>query len=99
MPHASNTVICEGPDSPHAFDVIPEVIRRGSLDARCPTCKGHGQWNSEIDLVSFRSKRVICDHCMGTGWIETGDDALAIDDIVMTPEGYPKWIIRYLPCS
>jgi hypothetical protein len=96
MPHASNIVHCDGPDSPHAFDIVPLLPRNGALDARCPVCKGHGQWNSEIDLVSFRCKRVICARCSGAGWIETGDDPLAIPDIVMTPAGYPQWTISYV---
>ena len=57
MPHASNIVHCAGPDSPHAFDIVPLQARKGSLDAMCPVCKGRGQWNTEIDLVSFRCKR------------------------------------------
>jgi hypothetical protein len=96
--HASIIHVTTGPDDPHAFSCIPQAQRTGDLDEKCPTCKGHGQWNKEIDLVSFRSKRTICDHCVGSGWIETGDDARAVPDIIMTPEGYPKWILRYLPC-
>ena len=96
MPHESNIVQCDGPDSPHAFDIVPLQPRNGSLDARCPICHGHGQWNSEIDLVSFRCKRAICDYCNGAGWIETGDDPIAVPDIVMTPEGYPKWVVGYV---
>ena len=61
MSHASNIVLCDGPDSPHAFDVVPLQPRNGSLDAMCPVCKGRGQWNTEIDLVSFRCKRTACD--------------------------------------
>jgi hypothetical protein len=97
MPHASNIVHCDGPDSPHAFDIVPLQPRKGALDAKCPICHGYGQWNVEIDLVSFRCKRAICEHCYGAGWIETGDDALAVPDVVLTPEGYPKWIVRYAP--
>lgn len=97
MAHASNIVYPHGPDDPHAFDNVPQHTRNGTLDARCPVCKGHGQWNSEIDLVSFRCKRAICDLCLGAGWIETGTDPIAIADIVMTPEGYPRWITRYVP--
>jgi hypothetical protein len=96
MPHESNIVHCDGPDSPHAFDIVPLQPRNGMLDARCPICRGHGQWNTEIDLVSFRCKRAICGHCLGAGWIETGDDPVAVADIVMTPEGYPKWITAYV---
>lgn len=97
MAHAGNIVYPHGPDSPHAFDNVPQHTRNGTLDARCPVCKGHGQWNSEIDLVSFRCKRAICDLCLGAGWIETGTDPIAIADIVIAPEGYPKWITRYVP--
>ena len=96
MPHASNTVQCAGPDSPHAFDIIPLCPRNGSLDARCPICRGYGQWNTEIELVSFRCKRAICGHCNGAGWVETGDDPVGLPDIVMAPEGYPRWIVRYV---
>ena len=96
MPHASNTVRCAGPDRPHAFDIIPLCPRNGSLDARCPICRGYGQWNTEIDLVSFRCKRAICGHCNGAGWVETGDDPVGLPDIVMAPEGYPRWIVRYV---
>jgi len=97
MAHASNIVYPSGPEDDHAFDIIPLCPRNGALDAPCPTCKQHGQWNTEIDLVSFRSKRVMCYQCYGHGWIETGDDPVAYPDIIMTPEGYPKWITRYVP--
>jgi hypothetical protein len=96
MPHASNIIVCDGPDSPHAFDIIPLQPRNGTLDAECPVCKGYGQWNSEIDLVSFRCKRVICGRCYGAGWVETGSDPIALPDIEVTAEGYPKWVVRYL---
>ncbi|WP_116090763.1 hypothetical protein [Sphingomonas crusticola] len=96
MPHASNIIVCNGPDSPHAFDIIPLQPRNGTLDAECPVCKGYGQWNSEIDLVSFRCKRVICGRCYGAGWVETGSDPIALPDIEVTAEGYPKWVVRYL---
>ena len=94
MPHESAIVHCDGPDSPHAFDIVPLCPRNGTLDARCPICRGHGQWNTEIDLVSFRCKRAICGTCDGAGWVETGDDPIAMPDIVRTPEGYPKWVVR-----
>jgi hypothetical protein len=96
MPHASNVVRCDGPDSPHAFDLVPLCPRNGSLDARCPICRGHGQWNTEIDLVSFRCARAICPHCDGAGWVETGDDPVGVPDIVMAPEGYARWIVRFV---
>lgn len=99
MPHASQIVYCMGPDSPHAFDIVPLQPRNGTLDARCAVCKGHGQWNIEIDLVSFRCVRASCDHCFGAGWVETGRDPIAVPDIVVTPEGHPQWIIRYIPCE
>ena len=95
--HASNVVQCDGPDSPHAFDIVPLQPRNGTLDAKCPICRGHGQWNTEIDLVSFRCKRAVCDYCHGAGWIETGDDPVGHPDIVMTPDGYPKWVVAYDP--
>ena len=94
MPHASNIVHPAGPDDPHAFDIIPLQPRNGTLDAKCPICRGYGQWNTELDLVSFRCKRAICDHCHGAGWVETGEDPIGLPDIVQTPEGYPTWIIR-----
>lgn len=97
MPHASTIVYCAGPDSPHAFDIIPLCPRNGTLDARCPICHGHGQWNTEIDLVSFRCVRAICDTCHGAGWVETGSDPIGLPDIVLAPEGYAKWIVRYVP--
>ena len=84
MPHG-RTVICEGPDAKHAFDGIPCLPRSGQLDEVCPTCCGHGQWNSQIDLASFRSIRVICHHCDGRGWIETGLDLVPVPDIVIRP--------------
>lgn len=95
MPHASTIVRCDGPDSAHAFDIIPIQPRNGSLDALCPICRGHGQWNTEIDLVSFCCQRAICPRCMGAGWIETGGDPVGHPDIVRTPEGYPKWVVSF----
>ncbi|MEG8053232.1 hypothetical protein QP185_08155 [Sphingomonas aerolata] len=95
MPHASNIVYCDGPDSPHAFDIVPLQPRNGSLDAMCPVCQGRGQWNTEIDLVSFRCKRAACDRCNGAGWVETGSDPVGLPDIVMSPQGTPQWTIRY----
>jgi hypothetical protein len=97
MGHASNIVTCAGPDSPHAFDLVPLLARNGSLDARCPVCSGHGQWNREIDLVSFRCVREICDRCLGAGWVETGDDPLRVVDIVLTAQGHPIWVTNLVP--
>jgi len=97
MPHASNVVTCDGPDCPHAFDLVPLQPRNGSLDARCPQCLGHGQWNVEIDLVSFRCKRAICARCYGAGWVETGNDPVELPDIELAPEGYPRWVTRPVP--
>jgi hypothetical protein len=96
MPHASNIIVCEGPDSPHAFDIVPLQPRNGTLDAECPVCRGHGQWNVEIDLVSFRCKRSICGRCYGAGWVETGIDPIALPDIERSAEGYPAWVTRYI---
>ncbi|GAA0305432.1 hypothetical protein GCM10009087_14160 [Sphingomonas oligophenolica] len=95
MPHASNVVSCTGPESQHAFDNVPLQPRNGTLDAPCPVCKGHGQWNTQIDLVSFRCSRTICDRCSGAGWVETGRDPIAVPDIELNPEGRPQWIIRH----
>jgi len=97
MPHASNIVHCEGPDSPHAFDMVALQPRNGALDARCPKCRGHGCWNAEIDLVSFRCRRAICDRCNGAGWVETGNDPVALPDIELGPDGKPGWTVRYVP--
>ncbi len=92
--HEKRIVTCTSPADLHAFHGITVQKRPGQLDALCPTCCGHGQWNAEIDLNSHRSKRVICDHCDGHGWVETGSDPERNLDIVMTPEGYPKWVVR-----
>jgi hypothetical protein len=75
---------------------VPLLPRNGTLDVMCPVCKGHGQWNSEIDLISFRCQRVVCDHCLGAGWVETGDDPVGVPDIVMSPDGHPQWTTRYI---
>jgi len=97
MPHVSNIVLCEGPDSAHAFDIISLKPRNGMLDALCPVCHGHGEWNVEIDLVSFRSKRAVCDRCLGAGWVETGSDPVGLPDIELSPEGTPRWVTNYVP--
>jgi len=97
MPHASNIVRCDGPDSPHAFDIIPLKPRNGMLDAVCPRCRGHGEWNAEIDLVSFRSKRAVCERCLGAGWVETGSDPVGYPDIELSPDGKPQWVTNYVP--
>lgn len=97
MPHASNIVYPAGPAAPHAFDIIPLKPRNGTLDARCPVCRGHGEWNTEIDLVSFRCKRAICDRCMGAGWVETGSDPVRIPDIELSPQGNPHWVTHCIP--
>jgi hypothetical protein len=97
MPHASNIVYPTGPDAPHAFDIIPLKPRKGNLDALCPVCRGYGEWNTEIDLVSFRCKRAICDRCLGAGWVETGVDPIGYPDIELSPEGNPQWVTRFVP--
>lgn len=97
MPHASDIIHCAGPDSPHAFDIIPLQPRNGSLDALCPVCRGHGQWNTEIDLVSFRCQRAICDRCLGAGWIETGDDPIEVLDTELDATGHARWTVRLVP--
>jgi len=97
MAHATKMRFCAGPDSPHAFDNVGLQPRNGSLDARCPLCRGHGQWNVEIDLVSFRCKRAICGRCLGAGWVETGSDPIALADIELSPDGDPMWVTRYVP--
>lgn len=96
MPHNDAVIHCLGPDSPHAFDNVPLLPRNGTLDVMCPVCKGHGQWNSEIDLISFRCRRTVCKHCLGAGWVETGDDPVGVPDIVLSPDGHPQWTTRYV---
>ncbi len=97
MSHDKRIVTCTGPDDPHAFHGISVRPRLGDLDALCPDCRGHGQWNCEIDLASQRCKRTHCERCDARGWIETGDDMVPGHDIVMSPEGYPMWVIRLDP--
>lgn len=94
MAHESRVVANLAPGEPHAFDGIPLRPRSGDLDAVCPVCGGHGQWNTEFDLASQRSKRAICPTCAGRGWVETGADPVRIDDIVLSEEGYPDWVVR-----
>jgi hypothetical protein len=95
--HERRIVHCTGPGDAHAFDGIALQPRRGQLDAKCPKCCGHGQWNGQLDLNSHRSIRVICDRCDGHGWIETGDDMVASPDVVISPEGYPQWVEKLSP--
>lgn len=97
MSHGSKIVHPVGPGAPHAFDIIPLKPRNGTLDAICPVCHGHGEWNAEIDLVSFRCKRAVCERCMGAGWVETGSDPIGYPDIELSPEGRPEWVTRYVP--
>lgn len=97
MSHAKRIITCSGPRDAHAFDGIPAQPRTGDLDVVCPDCDGHGQWNKEIDLVSQRSKRCFCETCDTRGWIETGDDLVPTHDVVMSPEGHPKWVINLGP--
>lgn len=97
MAHEQRLVTCSGPEDPHALDGIPLQPRTGELDKRCPKCRGHGQWNREIDLASHRSKRCLCDKCDGRGWIETGDDPVPSHDIALSPEGRPQWVTKLSP--
>jgi DnaJ-class molecular chaperone len=97
MAHEKRIVTCTSAADPHALHGIPVQPRRGDLDALCPTCAGHGQWNTEIDLASQRCKRAYCGTCDGNGWVETGDDMLASHDIVMSEDGYPMWVTRLEP--
>ena len=97
MSHAQRIVHCSGPQDPHALHGISVLPRLGDLDVLCPECAGHGQWNSQIDLVSQRSIRVCCPKCDGRGWIETGDDLVPSHDIAMSPEGHPQWVVRLDP--
>lgn len=95
--HDKHIVTCSGPHDAHAFDGIPVRFRTGDLDKVCPLCGGHGQWNTEFNLATHRSKRCICPKCDGRGWIETGDDPVPSPAIVMSPEGYPQWVVRLDP--
>jgi hypothetical protein len=97
MSHEKRIVHCSGPQDPHAFDGIPVQPRRGDLDAICPDCTGHGQWNREIDLASHRSKRHFCERCDARGWLETGDDLVPGHDIELSQDGHPQWVIRMEP--
>lgn len=97
MPHESRIVTCATPQDAHAFDGVSVQPRTGELDAVCPVCVGHGEWNCEVDLVSLRSRRCICPKCDGRGWIETGDDPVPSPDIVLSPEGEPMWVTRLAP--
>jgi hypothetical protein len=97
MSHPSRIVTCSGPHDPHALHGISVQLRSGDLDIMCAECAGHGQWNIEIDLASQRSKRQSCGSCEGRGWIETGNDMVRSHDIIMTDEGYPKWVVRLDP--
>ena len=101
MSHPSNIVHCTGPHDPHALDGISVRHRRnalgGDLDVRCPVCSGHGQWNSQIDLISHRSIRVPCPKCDGRGWIETGDDMVPSHAIERSEAGHPVWTVRLDP--
>ena len=97
MPHESRIVTCSTPQDPHALDGISRQPRSGDFDALCPVCTGHGQWNSEYDLVSQRSRRSLCPKCDGRGWIETGDDMVPSHDIELSEDGYPMWVTRLEP--
>ena len=97
MSHVQRIVHCTGPHDRHALHGISAIPRAGDLDALCPICAGYGQWNSQIDLVSQRSIRVCCPKCDGRGWIETGDDLVPSNDIAMSPEGHPGWVVRLDP--
>ena len=98
MSNRGPLLICQGPDDAHALDDIPIRPREGKLDAICPTCHGRGQWNREL-YGQGRTIRHACDHCLGLGWLETGDDAIPVPDIVLGPHGHPKWITRQIPAS
>ncbi len=97
MSHPSDIVFCDGPKSPHALDLISLKPRNGMLDALCPVCGGYGEWNVEIDLNSFRSKRAVCDRCLGSGWIETGNDPVGFPDIELSADGTPRWVTHFVP--
>lgn len=97
MAHEKRIVTCSGPADPHAFHGLSPRPRSGALDCRCPDCHGYGQWNVELDLVSQRAKRHLCDRCEARGWIETGDDPVPAPDITLSPEGHPQWVIRLDP--
>jgi DnaJ-class molecular chaperone len=65
-------------------------MRPKCATSECSSCEGHGQFNSMIDLHSFRSIRGICDQCDGTGYLV--DDKKIIQTIIYT--NYPKWVQR-----
>jgi hypothetical protein len=68
MPHASNIVYCDGPDSPHAFDIVPLQPRNGSLDAMCPVCKGHDpEVSTLLGLVFCRHRHDAVYNLLGYG--------------------------------
>ncbi len=96
MSHPSNIVHCTGPDDPHALDHIPVRPCSGTLDALCAVCHGRGAWNTELDLISHRSKRACCVACHGSGWVETGSDPVAVHEITLSPEGHPRWGTRHI---
>lgn len=97
MAHEQRIVYCTGPGDPHAFDGISRLARSGDLDAACPDCLGHGQWNRQFDLASQRSIRDLCDRCEGRGWIETGQDSVHAHDIELSADGHPQWVLRLDP--
>lgn len=74
-------------------------LRTGDLDERCSHCAGHGQWNTQIDLVSQRSKRHPCPQCDARGWVETGDDLVPSHDIILSADGSPGWVVRLDPAN
>lgn len=97
MAHEKRIVANLSPGDPHSFDGIPVQVSGGDLDEKCPVCQAQGQWNREFDLASQRSKRTICPQCDGRGWIETGSDPCHTHDVLMSPEGYPDWVVRLDP--
>lgn len=49
MPHASYIVYCDGPDSPHAFDIVPLQPRKGKAHARQIDADTRHGWASVLD--------------------------------------------------
>lgn len=83
-------VVLSGPQDPRALEGIPVQKRHGELDMPCPTCKGRGQYNTELHPHG-RSKRQQCPDCHGHGWIETTGDPVPMLDIVLV-NGQPQWV-------
>lgn len=95
MSHSTNPPIeIDGPDHPSAFIGIP-IDRRPDIPCTmCPTCRGHGAWNTRL----WEGGRCIikpCPDCDGSGWV-ANDGRRHVADIVMI-DGRPTWVTAILP--